>query len=314
MVAAMDNDRTLDGHLLRTFASVVAERSVTRGAARLGISQPTASGHIKRLEEQLDSNLFDRSAPGIRLTDTGELLLRHAREVLRLNDELFELIAAARASDGRMRVGIPIEIRWNLLAALSEFSALHPDLHLELQRDKSAALAARFRAGELDVCALVNDASLTDAPAYRWSETLFWAATPAQPLPPTEPVPLVVPPRDCACATLMLAAFERSGIPYRVVANAPDVETAIDIAKDGKGFIALLTSNITRPLRVLPADCGLPPLPGRYQWSIHVNATRSTAVIERLAHIIAYLIAPSSVRIESVQHEPAGQRRAASGG
>jgi DNA-binding transcriptional LysR family regulator len=310
----MDNDRTLDGHLLRTFAAVVTERSVTRGAARLGMSQPTASGHIKRLEEQLGANLFDRSAPGIRLTEIGAHLYQHAQQVLRLNDELFDVVAAARASDARVRIGVPFEIRWNLLSALSEFSALNPDLHLDLQRDKSAALAARFRAGEFDVCALVNEASLECTPAYRWRETLFWAAGPGQPLPAAEPIPIVVPPRDCLCATLMLAALEQAKVSYRIVLDAHDVEAAIDAAKGAKGFIALLASNITRPLRAVPAGSGLPPLPGRYDWSIFINAQRASPVIERLAHMIAYLIAPSTVRIESAEADATAPKRAAQGG
>jgi DNA-binding transcriptional LysR family regulator len=294
----MDNERTLDAHLLRTFVSVVTERSVTRGAARLGISQPTASGHIKRLEDQLDAQLFNRSAPGIRLSATGELLLRHAEHVLRLNDELFRGIAEARSSKAKIRIGIPYEIRWNLLAALSDFSELNPGFELDIQRDLSSALAGRYRSGELDICAVVNENSLQADARYRWSETLFWAAAPAQAVPVARPVPVVAPPLDCLCGVIMIRTLDEAGVPYRIMLQAPDVEAAIGAAKEGQGVIALLTSNITRPLRALGAGSGLPALDQPYQWSICVNEARSSAVIERLAHIIAYLIAPAHVRIE----------------
>ena len=66
--------------LLRTLTTVVDLRSFTRAAQSLGVTQPAVSAQIKRLQQLLGADLFDKSAPGVTLTQTGELVLNCARE------------------------------------------------------------------------------------------------------------------------------------------------------------------------------------------------------------------------------------------
>ena len=56
---------------LRTFAAVAEEAHLTRAAERLHLSQPAVSGHIKALEQELDVRLFERTATGMVLTESG---------------------------------------------------------------------------------------------------------------------------------------------------------------------------------------------------------------------------------------------------
>src|SRR5256885_13906109 len=74
--------------LLRTFLSVVESGSVTRAAATLHMSQAAASQQIKRLEQTLDSRLFERQGRRLALAPAGERLLAQAHRLGAQNDEL----------------------------------------------------------------------------------------------------------------------------------------------------------------------------------------------------------------------------------
>ena len=81
--AAMSlNFRTFDLNLLRVFDAVMAERSLTRAASTLAMTQPAVSHAMKRLHEAVGEQLFTRAAGGIRPTPRAELLWPRVRETL----------------------------------------------------------------------------------------------------------------------------------------------------------------------------------------------------------------------------------------
>jgi DNA-binding transcriptional LysR family regulator len=65
--------------LLRTLVAVVDLRSFTKAANSLGVTQPAVSAQIKRLQTLLDCEILDKSAPGVSLTPSGDLVVNYAR-------------------------------------------------------------------------------------------------------------------------------------------------------------------------------------------------------------------------------------------
>ena len=84
----------LDSQTLRVIAAIAEYGSITRAAAVLGFSQPAVSQQLRRVESRIGMPLVTRSGRGIRLTDAGEVLARHAGVVLGALDE-----AAGELSD-----------------------------------------------------------------------------------------------------------------------------------------------------------------------------------------------------------------------
>lgn len=90
---------------LRAFHAVVRERSFTRAALALNISQPTISAQVKALEEFHGVRLLNRRGHGVAPTEAGTALFEKTREVFRLESEMEQLLDHTnKLQAGRLRV------------------------------------------------------------------------------------------------------------------------------------------------------------------------------------------------------------------
>ena len=90
---------------LEVFQAVAAEHSFSRAATRLHRTQPAVSQSIRRLEDELDERLFDRSSKGGQLTEAGQILLNYAQRLIPVDLELaLEVQVRGRQKDMDARV------------------------------------------------------------------------------------------------------------------------------------------------------------------------------------------------------------------
>jgi len=164
--------------LLRTLIAVVDLRSFTTAAHALGVTQPAVSAQIKRLQFLLDMELFDKSAPGVALTDKGKLVVDYARRMLGINDQILTL-ASPRALVPALRLGIPGDFAASILPkAVAEFQAGAPPLRIQLRGDSSEYLLRDLRQGQLDLAiALTASGRPLDA-RHCWHEDAVWIRAP----------------------------------------------------------------------------------------------------------------------------------------
>ena len=99
--------REIDLSLLRAFVTVSATGGMTAAGRHLNLTQAAVSQQIKRLEEQFETQLFDRSQRRLAMTPSGERLFAHAERILSLNDEIWGLMTSP-AFEGQIRVGVPM--------------------------------------------------------------------------------------------------------------------------------------------------------------------------------------------------------------
>jgi len=121
------------GHL-QSLVAVAEYGSLSKAARILGSSQPTMGRHINVLESQLGVNLFERTATGLELTDTGSVLLEHARQMSEAAHSL-SLSAEGRSESiaGTIRITASnIVATYILPEILTLFHQEEPDIEIEL--------------------------------------------------------------------------------------------------------------------------------------------------------------------------------------
>ena len=166
---------------LKYIVAVAREKHFGRAAEACFVTQPTLSVAVKKLEEELDVKLFERSASEISLTPLGEDVVRQAQVVLEHANQIRDI--AKRGKDplsGPLRLGIIYTIGPYLLPDLvRQNMAQTPQMPLILQENFTAKLLEMLRSGDID-CAILaepfQDTGLATAPLYNEP---FWAAVPS---------------------------------------------------------------------------------------------------------------------------------------
>lgn len=113
---------------LEAFLQVARERSFTRAAAALFLTQPSVTARIQALEQEIGRPLFERRGRTVRLTEAGEAFLPYAQRALEL---IQEGATAARETEGRGTVLVG--------ATVSAATALLPDLLETFRRERPGA-------------------------------------------------------------------------------------------------------------------------------------------------------------------------------
>ena len=137
---------------LEYFLVVYEERSVSKAARRLFVSQQSLSARLLRLEEQCGTPLFSRR-PVFQPTYAGDRLAETAREILRLRrDVLSELREIGNGKRGRINLGFSgFLISDYLPAILCRFHERFPDIELTVSRGDSETLEKQTLDGRLDL-------------------------------------------------------------------------------------------------------------------------------------------------------------------
>ena len=166
---------------LKYIVAVAREKHFGKAAEACFVSQPTLSVAVKKIEEELEVKLFERSANEVSITPLGEEIVRQAQSVLEQAASIKEI--AKRGKDplsGPLRLGVIYTIGPYLLPALVRQAIDRtPRMPLMLQENFTARLLEMLRTGEID-CAIMaepfTDAGLAIAPLY---DEPFMAALPS---------------------------------------------------------------------------------------------------------------------------------------
>jgi DNA-binding transcriptional LysR family regulator len=153
----------MNTRFLETFVILAQLRSFRATARALHATPAAISLRIKCLEEELQTELVDRSSKQFRLTPNAEYLLSHAKAVV---DATRRLQTAARKESvvrGRLRLGVIESVVHSWLADfMRELNAAYPELEVDLTVDLSSVLEKRLRARELDLVVRVDGISSSE--------------------------------------------------------------------------------------------------------------------------------------------------------
>lgn len=250
----------LDIDLLRAFATVHQSGGFSQAAEFLGRSQPAISLQIKRLEERVGSQVFERSgARGVPLTPVGLILMDYARQIIALHDEALARLTLPSLKTF-VRLGILEELgNYRLPAVLHSFSKVFPEANLQVQVKLSNSLMLEMLQGRLDIIVIAGDAEGPNVVPL-WSEQLVWVASNAVPAPMRYPLPLVTLPDPCFYRKAAVKALSGAGQQWTMVCNSSTMAGIRASVIAGIGITAMGKTEVTEGLRVLGPDSGLPRL------------------------------------------------------
>lgn len=137
---------------LRYFIAVAEERSFTRAAIKMHISQPPLSQRIKELEKDVGAKLFDRSTREVELTAAGSVFLDDARQLVAQLDRSVQTVRRiSQGQIGRLVLGfVPSAANGVLPPLLKAFRQRYPDVTLALNELSPSEQVERLRTGRLD--------------------------------------------------------------------------------------------------------------------------------------------------------------------
>ena len=143
----------LDLISIRLLLALEAHGSISRAAAAMHMSQPSASARLRRFEVIVGTGLIERGAAGSRLTEAGRLIAGWAAEVVNAVDGMSAAIGSlSRGTTNPLRVAASLTIAEHLLPMwLAALSERVPDSDVYSFVGNSAAVCARVAAGEADL-------------------------------------------------------------------------------------------------------------------------------------------------------------------
>src|SRR5215467_7919458 len=163
--------RSLNLDQLRAFVEVVQRGSFTRAATELNLSQPAVTHQVQELERRFKASLVERLGKRVYLTQAGEKLLEHARNLL--EDDARTHADMRRFGDGslgRVRVGTSMTVLMYVLPPiLRQLKTDHPQLEISLKAGLTTTTLQMLKTNALDLglCALpIEDPAFDTVPLF----------------------------------------------------------------------------------------------------------------------------------------------------
>jgi DNA-binding transcriptional LysR family regulator len=234
---------------LKIFLAVAQERSFSRAAAKVHRTQPAVSQAVRRLEDDLGEQLFDRSSKTGTLTEAGHMLQNYGQRLVRLAEETESAVRDLRdLRRGRVLIGANEAAVHTLLPLIARFRARYPDIAADVRRVPARQIAVEVQQGSLDFGALTfrpPEGGLLEVPVG--TDELVLLVPPSHPLAKRRQVSmeevateLIVAHNDPSPAReRVLRLFEQRHIPLRMVISLPSLD-GIKRAVEMKLGVALL--------------------------------------------------------------------------
>ncbi len=138
---------------LKVFYTVSQKLSFTKAAEALFISQPAVTKHIKELEEQLGTSLFKRHGSNISLTPSGQILVKHTRQIFKIYETLEnELSQLNDSASGNIKIGASTTLaQYVLPKILAQFKSTYPDINFTLNSGNSEVIEQLVMTEKVDI-------------------------------------------------------------------------------------------------------------------------------------------------------------------
>lgn len=247
-----------DTLLLKSFISIAETGTFSKAADVVGRTQSALSLQIKKLEDAVGCQLFDRSGRKVKLTDQGEIFLGYAKRIIQLQWEAYSRLREPDV-EGEIRLGTPEDFATHYLPdVLATFRQHHPRVQLNVSCDLTLNLIDGFRRGDYDVILVKRDPKAAKGGTKVWREPLVWAASDHH--KPDEPLSLVLSPQPCIYRARALAALDKAKKTWRISYTSPSLAGTIAAVKAGLGITVLPANMLPNGIHPIRKEIKLPEL------------------------------------------------------
>jgi len=146
-------------------------RHFVRAAEMCGVTQPTLSAMIQKLEDELDCKIFDRSRQPIEVTEIGNQIIRQAQVIIYQANQLRESVKNEKDTlSGSLNLAIiPTIAPYLLPQFISTFKMAHPTILLKVSEMHTSTIIEKLRVAEIDMAILstpLDDPKILEVPLY----------------------------------------------------------------------------------------------------------------------------------------------------
>ncbi len=249
-----------DTTLLNTYVAVAKNRSFTRAAQALNLTQATISAQIARLEEQLDCSLFQRTTRVVKLTTQGETLLGYALAMLELQQQAQQSIAG-KTHTQTVRIGVAEDIAESFLPkVLQQLTTEHPLVQIDITVGMTKHLVEEANRSNIDIvlgCRCEHEHYGT----ILWRDTLIWAAA-SNMLPLRHQcLPLAFFPEPCPYRAAALRSLQQAGFQWRIACISPSASGIRAATLAGLAITPMPRGTLPEGLIEVNPELGLPTMP-----------------------------------------------------
>jgi DNA-binding transcriptional LysR family regulator len=274
-----------DPTLLRTFLVVAETHSFTQAALRLGVSQPTVSQHVSKLEKAAGRTLVARDTREVALTDNGDAMAGFARTILAAHSAA-ESYFSGSAMRGRLRFGAADDLAITQLPRiLRHFRQLYPQINLELTVNQSLPLRRRLASGLLDLIFVKQNAGEYEDGVRVAGDPMVWMAQERLRIEEGQPVPLITYQAPSLSRQMAIDALEGAGRTWRITCNTRDVNGVLAAVRAGIGVAVFPYSLIPNDLVKVSNRFDLPAL-GDVDYVLVANPSAAREPVEALTSAI----------------------------
>ncbi|WP_062013337.1 LysR substrate-binding domain-containing protein [Aureimonas sp. AU4] len=250
----------LDLDQLRTFVAIVDAGSFTRAAEEVFKTQSAVSMQVRRLEERLGTELFERSGRQVKLTEAGARLLGYARRMLVLSQETLSAFDE-ETIEGHVRIGLPDDYAERFLPEImARFVRSNPRVELQIACETTTSLIEHVEKGHLDVALVCPTRTNAWSEIVR-TEPLHFVTSAAHSTHEEPVLPLAIGRVDCAWRQEGIAALNRIGRPHRILFTSWSAQIVTSAVLAGLAVSVLPECALRPGMRVLGEADGFPALP-----------------------------------------------------
>lgn len=164
---------------LKVFYTVASRMSFTKASGELNISQPAVTKHIREIEDQLRTKLFDRKGSSIQLTPSGKILYTYAEKIRNIYRDLeFEISQLNQQHQGKLIIGASTTVAQYILPEiLAGFNTYYKDIRIELLTYNTETISALLKEGKIDLGIIEGESrsSLFDYHPFKADEIVLVA-------------------------------------------------------------------------------------------------------------------------------------------